>query len=118
MIEGLTFTPYRRAFSQPLRTARGIWAFREGFLVQYSAGGQRYLGEVAPLPAFGSESLQQAAEFLTEASKNGVDPLRLQSLPACAFALSAVKPQHRCRGSLSGGGSLAGGCCGIAHFKQ
>ena len=77
MIEGLTFTPYRRAFSQPLRTARGIWAFREGFLVQSSAGGQCYLGEVAPLPAFGSESLQQAAEFLTQATQHGVDPLRL-----------------------------------------
>jgi O-succinylbenzoate synthase len=118
MIEGLTFTPYRRAFCQPLRTARGIWAFREGFLVQYCAGRQRYLGEVAPLPAFGSESLQQAAEFLTEATKNGVDPLRLQSLPACAFALSAVKPQHAAETHYPVAGLLPAGAAALSILSS
>lgn len=118
MIEGLTFTPYRRAFSQPLRTARGIWAFREGFLVQYSAGGQRYLGEVAPLPAFGSESLQQAAEFLTEATQHGVDPLRLQLLPACAFALSAVKPQYAAQTHYPVAGLLPAGAAALPILSR
>ena len=118
MIEGLSFTPYRRTFCQTLRTARGIWAFREGFLVQYSAGGQRHLGEVAPLPAFGSESLQQAAEFLTEASTNGVDPWRLQSLPACAFALSAVKPQYAAETHYPVAGLLPAGAAALPILSR
>ena len=113
MIEGLIFTPYRRAFSQPLRTARGTWANREGFLVQYFCQGEHYLGEVAPLPAFGSESVQQAKEFLTEASKDGVDPLRLQSLPACAFALSAVKPKQSAETQYPVAGLLPAGAAAL-----
>lgn len=118
MIEGLSFTPYRRTFCQTLRTARGIWAFREGFLVQYCAGGQRYLGEVAPLPDFGSESLQEAAKFLTEATQNGVDPWRLQSLPACAFALSAVKPHYAAETHYPVAGLLPAGAAALPILSR
>jgi O-succinylbenzoate synthase len=118
MIEGLTFMPYRRAFRQPLRTARGVWAFREGFLVQYNAQGERYLGDVAPLPAFGSESLQQAAEFLTEAAQNGVAPWRLQSLPACAFALSAAKPHYAAETHYPVAGLLPAGAAALPILSR
>ena len=118
MIEGLTFMPYRRAFRQPLRTARGVWAFREGFLVQYNAQGERYLGDVAPLPAFGSESLQQAAEFLTDATKSGPDLLRLASLPACAFALSAVQPNFDCAWHYPVAGLLPAGSAALTILSR
>lgn len=90
----LDFFSYRRPFVSPLRTSQGTWAVREGFLVHYQFNGQTHWGDVAPLPTFGSESLVQAAEFLTQAAVDGVDARALQGLPCCAFALggAGLKP--------------------------
>ncbi|WP_269524447.1 o-succinylbenzoate synthase [Coraliomargarita parva] len=80
---------YRRSFVTPLRTARGDWSFREGFIVQADDGRRCHYGEVAPLPEFGTESLAEAEAFLREIGKHPglkVPP----ELPCCGFGLSAA----------------------------
>ena len=83
---------YRRAFRRPLRTAHGGWATREGFLLRVEQDGQIGYGEVAPIPDFGSETIEAAAEFLQRLTR---DPqLEVPAgLPCCAFALSAARSQ-------------------------
>ncbi|MGB3199533.1 MAG: o-succinylbenzoate synthase [Nodosilinea sp.] len=60
----LAIRPYRRGFVTPLHTAHGLWRWREGLLVRLrdSLGRVSY-GEIAPIPWFGSESLEQAVKF-------------------------------------------------------
>jgi o-succinylbenzoate synthase len=69
----LAFRPYRFPFRVPIRTAHGRWEAREGFLLKARARRPdgsadptipvRY-AELAPLPAFGSESIADAARAL------------------------------------------------------
>ena len=66
MSRQISVKPYRRAFRQPLRTAHGEWATREGFLVRVEQEGRVGYGEVAPLPEFGSETLAEATAFLEQ----------------------------------------------------
>jgi O-succinylbenzoate synthase len=89
MIDSITVKRYQRRFSQPLRTARGAWAVREGFLLQVDDDGVIGYGEVAPLPEFGSESVAEAEAFLLKLAN---DPgLEVPGdLPCCAFGLSAA----------------------------
>ncbi len=57
----LIFRCYRRPFRSPLRTRHGSWSIREGILLRLtSATGKQSYGEIAPVPWFGSETLQQA----------------------------------------------------------
>lgn len=61
----LLFKPYRLPFRQPLRTAHGSWTERRGLLVRLEdAGGRVGFGEVAPLPWFGTETLDEAEAVL------------------------------------------------------
>ena len=85
----ITVKPYRRRFRKPLRTARGEWALREGFLLRVETDGVIGYGEVAPIPEFGSESIKTAETFLRRLMH---DPgLEVPGgLPCCAFALSAA----------------------------
>lgn len=59
----LKFRPYRRRFCQPLRTHHGLWSRREGIILRLEnlenpeRGGY---GEIAPLPWFGTEGLEEA----------------------------------------------------------
>jgi O-succinylbenzoate synthase len=89
MSRQITIKPYQRAFRRPLRTARGEWALREGFLVKVEQGGRVGYGEVAPLPEFGSETLSQAADFLRQLIRQA-DLVVPTTLPCCAFGLSAA----------------------------
>lgn len=91
----ISFKPYQRAFRRPLRTAHGEWAVREGFLLRVEQDGQIGYGEVAPLPEFGSETVEQARAFL----KQLVEQPELAvpaDLPCCAFALSAALQPSAC----------------------
>ena len=94
MSRRFSFRSYRRFFRQPLRTAHGLWSMREGFIVRCEVDGQVGFGEVAPLPDFGTETVEAAAEFLRGL---GEDPdLQLPAdLPCCAFGLS-VAAQAAC----------------------
>jgi len=86
------YRPYRRPFRHPLRTARGIWTVREGFLVKVvTAEGVGY-GEIAPIPSFGSETTEAAETFLRKCiSAPDKHLARLPvGLPCSAFALSSA----------------------------
>ena len=90
MSRQISVKPYRRAFRQPLRTAHGEWAIREGFLVRLEEEGHIGYGEVAPLPSFGSETLAEATAFLEQLASEP-EMTAPVNLPCCAFALSAAQ---------------------------
>ncbi len=57
----LNVRPYRRRFRSPLRTHHGVWQWREGLILRLEDHrGRRGYGEIAPLPAFGTETLAEA----------------------------------------------------------
>jgi len=85
---------YRAAFRQPLATAHGVWSEREGLLVRLTDGsGRSALGEIAPLPAWGSETFDAALAFCA-ALPGMVDEALVRSVPAdrpcCRFALETA----------------------------
>ncbi|NJN01957.1 MAG: o-succinylbenzoate synthase [Leptolyngbyaceae cyanobacterium SL_1_1] len=86
------FRPYRRRFQQPLKTRYGSWAVREGILLRLTADRVSY-GEIAPLPWFGTETLQQALDYchqqpdtLTTEAIAAISP----KLPACQFGFESA----------------------------
>ena len=95
-IREFDYRPYRRSFLAPLQTAHGTWTVREGFIVRVvTSGGRTGYGEVAPLPSFGTESLESAESFLRGLR---ADPARAvgelpPDHPCGAFALSAAVRQ-------------------------
>ena len=90
----LEYRTYRASFRQPLLTAHGTWAEREGIIVRLSdERGRDSFGEIAPLPAWGTETLTDALAFcgslpdqLDEALVRTVP----ESLPCCQFALETA----------------------------
>ena len=94
------YRAYRAAFRHALATAHGVWSEREGILVRLDDNsGHSALGEIAPLPEWGSETLGEALAFcaalpsaLDEAAIRGVP----NALPCCRFALeTAWESLHR-----------------------
>lgn len=82
---------YRRTFRAPLRTAYGKWRLREGFIVRMESAEAVGYGEIAPIPDFGTETLERAAKFLEQWA---VDSIIMPSgLPCCSFALSTAMQQ-------------------------
>jgi o-succinylbenzoate synthase len=89
----LHLKPYRRRFRKPLETAHGLWSVREGFLVGLQREDVMGWGEVAPLPWFGTETLERAI-----ACCNNLPPSLTQSeifeipnaFPACQFGLGSA----------------------------
>ncbi len=56
---------YRLSFRKPVRTSAGVWALREGVYVRAELGtGAVGFGEAAVLPAFGTETLDEALSAL------------------------------------------------------
>lgn len=94
----LQFRRYRLPFRSPVRTAHGSWAEREGVLVRLAnAAGQAGYGEAAPIPWFGSETVDEVAAACRELGE-GVDDARLDALPArlgcLRNALAAARASH------------------------
>ncbi len=85
---------YSRPFRQPLLTHHGLWEVREGIVLKLTnQQGKVAYGEIAPLPWFGSETLEQAIRFchqlpawLSEATIFSIMP----TLPACQFGFETV----------------------------
>jgi o-succinylbenzoate synthase len=75
--------PYRLRLRRPLRTARGVYEVREGFLVLAHDGERTGRGDAAPLPELGTESLADCLRALQQA--------RFDALPATAAARCAVE---------------------------
>lgn len=94
--------PYRRRFRQPLHTAHGVWAWREGLLLRaQDADGRVGYGEVAPIPWFGSETLAEAAAFCQDLVADGrLSATIPDRLPATQFGVDiaiaalANSPSH------------------------
>jgi len=87
------FKIYQRHFKQPLRTSHGIWQIREGIIISLSNGANSAQGEIAPLPWFGSETMERAQDFcqqlgntISAADINAIP----DSLPACQFAFEST----------------------------
>ena len=89
----LSFRRYQRPFIKPLRTAHGEWSVREGFIVRAECDRMIGYGEVAPIPNFGTETLEAAESYLqslidkVKLSTNTVVP---DALPCCGFGISTA----------------------------
>ena len=90
----LTLQPYDYPFRRPLRTHHGLWKRRQGLLIKLSDGQREGWGEIAPLPDFGSESLEAAHEFC-QGFQGHLDDGDIFSIgdryPACQFALESAR---------------------------
>lgn len=112
---------YRRTFRDPLRTACGEWTTREGFIVRLQSGDAVGYGEIAPIPAFGTETFERAAHFLEQWVH---DPILMPSgLPCCTFALTAAMQQIKRPASAAArnypvAGLLPAGCRAIDAAKK
>lgn len=89
MSRQIAVKPYQRSFKRPLKTARGEWTIREGFILRVEEDGRVGFGEVAPLPEFGSETVDAAGAFLEELV---LEPMLQvpKGLPCVCFGLSAA----------------------------
>jgi O-succinylbenzoate synthase len=88
-----SFHPYQRTFVNPLRTARGAWTVRKGFIVRAEHEAGVGYGEIAPIPEFGTETVRQAEDFLwslVAEPELATDAAALAKVPCCAFGLSAA----------------------------
>lgn len=93
-----TYSIYHRPFRRSLVTSHGEWQVRSGIIIQLTdKRGRSQPGEIAPIPWFGSESLDSAIEWcqhigdtITTSQIYGIP----DCLPACQFgfgsALTAV----------------------------
>lgn len=90
---------YLLPFRTPVRTAHGVWAERVGLIVRLEDGeGRAGLGEVAPIPWFGTETVEETEAALAmlgdwvTAEQLAAVPKRLGCLRfALAGALAAFK---------------------------
>ncbi|OUC12641.1 MAG: o-succinylbenzoate synthase [Alkalinema sp. CACIAM 70d] len=92
------FQSYCRSFKQPLQTSHGEWSVREGIIVRLiPPNGDVQLGEIAPLPWFGSETLEEALEFCRSLpsciSKSTIQAIP-DRLPACQFGFESALLQR------------------------
>jgi O-succinylbenzoate synthase len=94
------FKAYRRPFRVPVRMSRSVWEKREGVLIrieredEHAPGGLRAaLGEIAPLPAFGTETFAGALAWCASLGERP-EAARLRDvpreLPCCAFAIASA----------------------------
>jgi o-succinylbenzoate synthase len=85
---------YQRPFRQPLITSHGVWEIREGIVLQLTdTMGRSQLGEIAPIPWFGSESIERASEWCAQFGDN-ITTAQIESipdsLPACQFGFGSA----------------------------
>ncbi len=89
-----TYSVYRRKFRQPLHTSHGIWAERVGIIIHLTDEfGISHPGEIAPIPWFGSESVESAIEYCQQVGDNITVAQIYQipdSLPASQFGFGSA----------------------------
>ena len=87
------FFPYQRKFKIPLETHHGPWSVREGIILQLINEQHIGWGEIAPLPWFGSETLEQALNFCQSIgscfNEELIDEIP-DRLPACQFGFESA----------------------------
>jgi o-succinylbenzoate synthase len=89
----LHLQPYRRPFREPLQTHHGLWSVREGLLVGLEVEDRIGWGEIAPLPWFGTETLEEAIAFChqrpTSLTQDNIFEVP-DRLPACQFGFGSA----------------------------
>jgi O-succinylbenzoate synthase len=85
---------YSRPFRSPLHSRHGIWTHREGVILHLQDDMDHSgWGEIAPLPWFGTESLDTALTFCRElaadCTKMAIASIP-DTLPACQFGLESA----------------------------
>ncbi|MGE9296354.1 MAG: o-succinylbenzoate synthase [Puniceicoccales bacterium] len=93
----LEFRRYARRFRQPLRTAHGEWATREGVVVRLATDNGRVgYGEAAPVPGFSRETVDEHVARL-DLHQNGFSMQRMaeisQGQPSLGWALECALAQ-------------------------
>jgi O-succinylbenzoate synthase len=93
---------YRLPFRAPVRTAHGVWSEREGIIVRVEdEAGCHGLGEAAPIPAFGTETVEEdeagcrAVGEWTEAETLGGIPARLACLRNAVAGAQAERERRK-----------------------
>lgn len=92
----LEFRRYRLPFRRPVLTARGAWTEREGFVVRLEDAdtGAVGWGEVAPIPHFGTETVEAAgaalARLAAEPTRESLAAVGAE-LPCTQFALAEAR---------------------------
>ena len=89
-----TYSTYQRPFRQPLKTSYGAWKIREGIIIQLTDNlGRSQQGEIAPIPWFGSESIEQAISWCQQIGEN-ITTAQIHQipdyLPACQFGFGSA----------------------------
>ncbi|MGQ9869885.1 o-succinylbenzoate synthase [Leptodesmis sp.] len=88
------YRSYRRRFRQPLITRYGVWRERESIIIQLTdVHGRVGWGEIAPVPWFGSETLEEALTFCSQLpALLDFDQIRAipNHLPACQFGFESA----------------------------
>ena len=83
----LSYHRYRLPFRAPVRTGHGVWSEREGlYLRSESESGAVRFAEVAPVPGFSRESVDED-EALVATLGDRLDPRQVDLLPPHAAAL-------------------------------
>lgn len=85
---------YQRPFRQPLKTSHGVWEIRAGIIIQLTDDvGRSQSGEIAPIPWFKSESIEQARSWCEQIG----DSITIEQiyqipdhLPACQFGFGSA----------------------------
>jgi o-succinylbenzoate synthase len=89
----LHLKPYHRPFQKPLETSHGLWSIRQGLLVGLQQGDAIGWGEVAPLPWFGTETLEEAITFCNQlpAALTQSEIFEIpDAFPACQFGFGSA----------------------------
>ena len=89
-----SFSVYQYPFKIPLQTHHGLWKIREGIILTLrDEQGQITQGEIAPLPWFGTETLDQAIA-LCHSFENIITTAQIQAIPdqfpACQFGFETT----------------------------
>jgi O-succinylbenzoate synthase len=111
----LDLRPYRRVFDRPMRWGSGVAEIREGCWIRLvDAGGLCGYGEVAPLEAFGTESLEASLSCLRSfcgvLSQSRIEALEHDAFPCTSHAiLSALAGIELRRGEDAQGPDAGGG---------
>jgi o-succinylbenzoate synthase len=88
------YSIYQRPFRQPLKTNHGVWEIRQGIIIQLTDDlGRSHQGEIAPIPWFGSESIEQAILWCQQIGDHITTTQIYQVpdyLPACQFGFGSA----------------------------
>ena len=104
MDSSLAYRRYSLPFTVPLHTARGLWSAREGIHVRIlRPDGSAGYGEAAPIPGFGSESVDAGEAFCLSLggradpglpSRVPADLPALRHALSCAMEVDCDPPRH------------------------